>query len=400
MKKHRIGLLAGIFIGLCVNAQDVKPAADSSGYVFTDIISLPTTPVKDQHRSGTCWSSQGFRLSESEMIRKGLPEADLLNVCCLEQFIMQKPIDMFACTVTQIWAWRAFHDVTWALKNFGMVPESAFSGLAIGEKKPVHGEMDTALKAFLDGVIKNDNKKLTTVWRNAFKDLLNNYLGTVPEKFTYKGTTYTPKSFATDYMKINPDDYVEIGSFTHHPFYEKFIVEIPDNWLWDEIYNVQLNEMMEIIDYALDNGYTVAWGADVSDRGFASKNKGVAVIPEANLTEMSDSEISKWEKLDEQEKETELKLEKPGKEKNITQEMRQEDFDNYTTTDDHGMQIIGTAKDQNGTTYYKIKNSWGEYNNYGGYFYASKPYIQLRTIDFMIHKDAITKAIRTKLGIK
>ncbi len=402
MKKHSIGLLAGIFIGLCVNAQEVKPAADSSGYVFTDIITLPTTPVKDQHRSGTCWSFSGLSFIESEMIRKGLPETDLSEMFVVWNSYYAKA-DKYVRMHgnTNFGSGGAFHDVTWTLKNFGMVPESAFSGLNIGEKKPVHGEMDTALKAFLDGVIKNDNKKLTTVWRNAFKDLLNNYLGTIPEKFTYKGTTYTPKSFATEYMKINPDDYIEIGSFTHHPFYEKFIVEIPDNWLWDEIYNVPINEMMEIIDYALANGYTVAWGADVSDPGFVSKKKGVAVIPEANLAEMSDAEISKWEKLDEQEKETELyKLEKPGKEKNITQEMRQEDFDNYTTTDDHGMQIIGTAKDQNGTTYYKIKNSWSEYNNYGGYFYASKPYVQLRTIDFMIHKDAIPKAIRTKLGIK
>jgi len=370
--------------------------------VFTDIITLPTTPVKDQHRSGTCWSFSGLSFIESEMIRKGLPETDLSEMFVVWNSYYAKA-DKYVRMHgnTNFGSGGAFHDVTWTLKNFGMVPESAFSGLNIGEKKPVHGEMDTALKAFLDGVIKNDNKKLTTVWRNAFKDLLNNYLGTIPEKFTYKGTTYTPKSFATEYMKINPDDYIEIGSFTHHPFYEKFIVEIPDNWLWDEIYNVPINEMMEIIDYALANGYTVAWGADVSDPGFVSKKKGVAVIPEANLAEMSDAEISKWEKLDEQEKETELyKLEKPGKEKNITQEMRQEDFDNYTTTDDHGMQIIGTAKDQNGTTYYKIKNSWGEYNNYGGYFYASKPYVQLRTIDFMIHKDAIPKAIRTKLGIK
>ena len=236
---------------------------------------------------------------------------------------------------------------------------------------------------------------------NAFKDILNSYLGVIPETFTYRGKKYTPQSFSSEYMKINPDDYVEIGSYTHHPFYQKFILEVPDNWLWDEIYNVPMDELTEIIDQALANGYTVAWGADVSDRGFATKKKGVAVVPEVNLTDMNGTELSRWEKMDEKEQDDELyKLDKPGKEKTITQEMRQADFDNYSTTDDHGMHIVGTAKDQNGTVYYKVKNSWGDYNDFNGYFYASKPYVALRTIDIMINKNAIPKKIKNKLGIE
>jgi len=403
MKKISFSLLL-VFV-LCtvaLQAQDTIANPDNLGYKFITVLEIPNTPVKDQHRSGTCWSYSGLSFIESEMIRKGMPATDLS-----EMFVVWKCYDKKADKYirmhgnTNFGGGGAFHDVTWVIKNFGMVPESAYSGLNIGEKKPVHGEMDTALKAYLDGVMKNDNKKLTPVWRSAYKDLLNNYLGEIPETFTYNGISYTAKSFATDYMKINPEDYVEVGSFTHHPFYEKFIIEIPDNWMWDEIYNVPLNEMIEIIDYALANGYTVAWGADVSDRGFASKNKGVAVIPAIDFSEMDNAEIVKWEKLDEKDQLDKLyTLNKPGKEKTITQEMRQEDFDNYTTTDDHGMQIVGTAKDQNGTIYYKIKNSWGEYNDHGGYFYASKPYVALRTTDLMLHKDGIPKSIRTKLGIK
>jgi bleomycin hydrolase len=231
--------------------------------------------------------------------------------------------------------------------------------------------------------------------------MLNNYLGKIPETFIYNGINYTPRSFAEDYLKINSDDYIEIGSYTHHPFYEKFILEVPDNWLWDEIYNVPMNEMMEIIDYALDNGYSVAWGADVSDKGFATKSKGIAVIPEVDTTDMTGTELTRWGKMNEKDQQEELfKLEKPGKEKTITQEMRQADFDNYLSTDDHGMHIIGTVKDQNGTFYYKVKNSWGDYNDYEGYFYASKPYVELRTIDLMVFKNAIPKNIRVKLGIK
>ncbi|MCF8358680.1 MAG: C1 family peptidase [Prolixibacteraceae bacterium] len=390
-------LLTVGFLSAQVSGEDFK-----TGYEFTEVIEIPSTPVKDQHRSGTCWSFATNSFIESEMIRLGKPEVDLSEMFVVWHCYSAKA-DKYVRMHgnTNFAAGGAFHDAMWVLDKYGMVPEQAYNGLAIGEDKPVHSEMDEVLKAHVEGIVKNKNKKLSPVWHQAFTDLLDNYLGDIPETFTYNEKEYSPLSFADDYMGINPDDYVEIGSFTHHPFYEKFIIEIPDNWMWSEIYNVPLDELMQIFDYALKNGYSIAWGADVSDKGFATKKRGVAVVPDIDHTEMSDAEISRWEKLDENEKQEELyKLDKPGKEKEITQEMRQIDFDNYTSTDDHGMHIIGIAKDQNGTEYYKVKNSWGEYNDYDGYFYVSKPYVALRTIDIMIHKDALPPKIAEKINIQ
>jgi bleomycin hydrolase len=248
--------------------------------------------------------------------------------------------------------------------------------------------------------VENPNKKLSTAWHDALDGTLDTYLGKLPEKFKYQGKEYTPQSFAQDFVGLNLDDYVEISSYTHHPFYSKFIIEVPDNWSWDEVYNVPLNEMEEIIDNAINNGFTVAWAADVSEKGFSTSQKGVAVIPVVDKANMTDAEIAKWEKLNDKEKNEDLyKLTKPGPEKVITQEIRQIDFDNYQTTDDHGMLIVGTAKDQAGTVYYKVKNSWGKYNDYDGYFYASKPYVAYKTTSIMVHKDAIPKNIRKKLNL-
>jgi bleomycin hydrolase len=398
-------ILASLVFGLIIYTSGLygqDTIKKESGYIFTPGIEIPATSIKDQYKSGTCWSYSSLSFLESELLRKGKPETDLSEMFVVWNCYKQKAekyVRMHGNT--NFSGGGAFHDATWVIRNFGMVPESAYSGLNMGEKKPVHGEMDVVLKSFVEGIVKNQDKKLSPIWHNAFNDMLNNYLGKIPETFIYNGITYSPHSFTTDYLQINPDDYVEIGSYTHHPFYEKFIIEVPDNWLWDEIYNVPLADMMEIIDNALNNGYSVAWGADISDKGFATKLKGIAVVPEVDTSDMTDTELNRWGKLNEKDQQEELyKLEKPGKEKIITQEMRQADFDNYSSTDDHGMHIIGTAKDQNGTIYYKVKNSWGNYNDYKGYFYASKPYVALRTIDLMIHKDAIPKNIRTKLGIK
>jgi bleomycin hydrolase len=395
-------LLIFLFLAHVVLVAQDSILKSNGGYQFTLVKELPHTPIRDQHRSGTCWSYASVSFFESELMRMGKPETDLSEMFIVWKtyaYKAERYVRMHGNTTFS--GGGAFHDATWVLKKFGMVPESVYSGLVIGEDKPVHGEMDDVLKSVVDGVLKNANKKLTPVWFDAYKAVLDSYLGKIPASFEYKGTNYTPQSFAIDYLKLNSDDYLEVGSFLHHPFYEKFIIEVPDNWLWGEIYNVPLNEMIEIIDYSLQNGYTVAWGADVSNRGFASKQKGIAVVPDVDFSEMSDSEISRWENLDKSEQDNELyRMDKPGKEKVITQEYRQIEFDNHSTTDDHGMHIIGLAKDQNGTEYYKVKNSWGQYNDYEGYFYVSKPYVALHTIDVMVHKNAIPKNIRTKLGLK
>ena len=385
---------------LSVFAENDKKA-EEKGYVFEDEISLPATPVKDQYRSGTCWSFSGLSFLESEMMRLGKPEVDLS-----EMFVVWHTYSVKAQKHVRVHgnlnfsAGGAFHDVTNMIRDYGIVPESVYDGLNYGEEKHVHGEMDNVLKDHVDAVVKNGNRKLSTVWHEAFEGTLNSYLGELPQKFEYEGKQYTPQSFASDFVGLNMDDYVEITSYTHHPFYDKFILEVPDNWSWDEVYNVPLEDLENIIDYSLNNGLTIAWAADVSEKGFATSNKGVAVLPAAPDENMDDAEIAKWEALPQKEKEKELyKLDNPVPELVVTQEMRQRAFDDYETTDDHGMHIIGTAKDQEGRTFYKVKNSWGDYNKYDGYFYASKPYVNYKTMCIMVHKDGIPQSIREKLKL-
>jgi bleomycin hydrolase len=404
MKSIRLyALLTGVIflVNMAVYAQDEKKDEKEEGYHFTVTKELPVTSVKDQYRSGTCWSFSGLGFLEAEMLRLGKPVVDLSEMYIVWHTYNEKAIkDVRVHGSLNFSAGGAFHDVTYVIKNYGIVPESVYAGLNYGEEKHVHGEMDEILKDQVDGVILNRNKKLSAAWDEVIQGTLNAYLGKLPEKFQYEGKEYTPLSFARDYVGLNLDDYVEITSYTHHPFYTKFIIEIPDNWMWEEVYNVPMEEMEAIIDNSVQNGYTVAWAADVSEKGFSTSKEGVAVIPEIDKTEMSDAEIAKWEKLSEKEKEEKLyELKKPGKEKEITQEMRQISFDNYQTTDDHGMLIMGTAKDQAGNFYYKVKNSWGNYNDYGGYFFASKPYVRYKTMSIMVHKDAIPKNIRKKLDL-
>ena len=393
--------VASTFSYVAAQKDDNTKKEAAEGYVFKDDIILPATPVKNQYRSGTCWAFSGISFLESEMLRLGKPEVDLSEMFIVwHTYSVKAQKDVRVHGSLNFAAGGAFHDVTNMIRDYGIVPESVYNGLNYGEDKHVHGEMDRVLKQNIDAVIENRNRKLSTVWLQSIEGTLSSYLGELPQKFEYEGKSYTPQSFATDFVGLNLDDYVEISSYTHHPFYSKFIIEIPDNWSWDEVYNVPLDELEEIIDYSLNNGYTVAWAADVSEKGFATSNKGVAVMPVAKIEDMSDAEIAKWETLSDKEKQTELyKLDKPTPEVEVTQEMRQVAFDNYTTTDDHGMHIIGTAKDQEGNTFYKVKNSWGDYNKYDGYFYASKPYVRYKTMCIMVHKDAIPQSIKEKLGL-
>ncbi|TKG94082.1 aminopeptidase [Puteibacter caeruleilacunae] len=399
MKKFG-AITLSMLLAWSVSAKD-KSKEEVKGYEFTTIKEIPHTSVKNQFRSGTCWSFSALSFMESELMRMGKPELDLsemfvVNNCYkdkAEKYVRLHGNLNFA-------AGGAFHDITYVWKKYGIVPESAYNGLNIGEENHIHGEMDEVLKDMVSGVIKNRNKKLSPAWKKAFDNTVDSYLGELPASFEYEGKTYTPRTFADEFCGLNPADYVEISSYTHHPFYTTFEIEVPDNWLWDKVYNVPQEELIQIIDEALKNGYSVAWAADVSEKGFATKTKGIAVVPDVDYKEMSDSEISKWENMSSAEKNSQLyKLDKPGAEKTITQEMRQEAYDNYQTTDDHGMHIVGLVKDQNGTEYYKVKNSWGEYNKYDGYFYASKAFVAYKTMDIMIHKNGIPKSIRKKLDL-
>lgn len=383
-----------------VNAQEKDTTNKDEGYKFEVVKENPATSVKNQYRSGTCWSFSGLGLIEAELLRMGKGDFDLSEMFVVRNAYADK-IEKYVRFHGKLnfTGGGGFSDVFKVIKNYGIVPEEAYNGKVIGEEKHIHGEMDAVFKAFADAVIKNKNRKLTPVWKKGFDGILDAYLGDYPKTFTYEGIEYTPESFRK-MLGINADDYIEITSYSHHPYYETFVMELPDNWMLSKTYNVPLDKLIEIIDYAIEKGYTMAWGADVSEKGFSWKN-GVAIVPDEETTDLTGTEKEKWEKLTEKEKKKTLfSFEKPVKEKEITQEIRQEGYDNYTTTDDHGLLITGIAKDQNGGKYYFVKNSWDIGDHiYKGYFYASEPFVKYKTMNIVLHKDAIPKKIRKKLGI-
>lgn len=370
------------------------------GYTFKDKIDIPVTSVKDQHRSGTCWSFASVSFLEAELIRVGKGEYDLSEMFLVRNCYQDKA-DKYVRMhgKTNFGGGGLAQDLIYVWKKYGLVPEEAYEGEVIGENGHVHGEMDAVLSGYMDAVLKNRNQKLSAGWKKGLNGILDAYLGEYPENFNYKGKQYTPVSFAKS-LDINPDDYITVGSFSHHPFYKPFILEIPDNWGWNEINNVPIEEMIDILNNALAEGYTVCWDADMSDKGFDWK-RGVALIPEQSIENLSGLERTRWDELSSREKQARMyDFSSPKIEKEITQEWRQENFDNYTTTDDHLMHITGSAIDQDGKTFYKVKNSWGTGSQiYKGYLYASEAYMKANTLFFMIHKDALPRDIAKKLGL-
>jgi bleomycin hydrolase len=380
-----------------INAQE---EVSDSTYVFETVIEVPATSVKDQHRSGTCWSFSGISFLEAEVLRIRDLDVDLSEMFIVRHAYAQKGLKYVRLHGSSNFGpGGQAHDVTNVIRDYGIVPESIYMGLEIGEEKHSHGEMDAVSQGFLDAVIKRRGGKLSPVWYNAYTAILDVYLGTLPESFEVDGESFTPESYASK-LGINPDDYVELTSYSIYPFYEKVLLEIPDNWSDDLYFNVPLNELMNVVDVALENGYSVCWDGDVSDRGFSHKN-GVAIIPEKDVESLGGTERERWEKLTETEKSKELySFDKPGHEKVIDQEMRQEHFDNYTSTDDHLMHLTGIVKDQNGAVYYITKNSWDDdSNDKGGYLYMSESYVTLNTVAIMVHKDALPKELAKKLGL-
>lgn len=387
-------------LSFLANAQDAK-SNQPKGYQFTDIKRLPATSVKDQARAGTCWSWSGISFFESEMIRMGKEPIDLSAMYIVRHAYSDKATKFVRLHGSMNFAvGGAFCDVMHVIKNYGIVPMDVYKGLNYGEPNHAFGEIDDVLAGYVNAVIKNSNKKLSTAWKKGFDGILDAYLGEEPEKFEYKGKEYTPRTFADEVVGLNMDDYVSLTSFTHHPFYSQFAIEIPDNWLWGMSYNLPIDELAQVMSNAIDNGYTFAWASDVSERGFQTSQPGVAVVPTTDTKEMSGAEIAKWEAMPKGNQTPDAFRQGPAPEKEITQEMRQQEFDNYLTTDDHGMHVIGKAKDQNGTVYYIVKNSWNQYNKFGGYFYASEPFMKYKTMNIIVHKNAIPKDIRKKLGIK
>ena len=395
MKRIMTLIVVAFLFAQQILAQDVKKEELS----FTRTVDLKATPVKDQYRAGTCWSYAGLAFLESELIKMNKGEHDLSELFIVRMTYEEKGIKYVRMHgELNFGGGGAFHDVTNMIKKYGIVPESVYKGLNYGTDNHVHGELDEVLKAYLDAVIKNKNKTLTTAWLPGYRAILDAYLGPIPEKFNYKGKEYTPQSYAKE-LGLNMDDYICISSFTHHPFYAPFIIEVPDNWAWDVVYNLPLNEMMQVMDHSLNNGFSIGWASDVSEKGFSFRN-GVAIVPETDIKAMDGLERAKWENMNSKDLEKEMfSFTKQVPEKVITQENRQLAFDNYETTDDHGMQITGIATDQYGTKYYVVKNSWNTNNPYDGYFYASETFVKYKTMNIMVNKKSLPNEILKKLKL-
>lgn len=399
--KKMLTLLVALCATMAAWAQAPEAKA-AEGYQFTDVKVIETTPVKNQNRSGTCWCYSTMTFLEAEILRAGGEAVHLSEMFAVRHAYMKKA-EMYVRMHGHLnfAEGGAAHDVTEVIKEYGIVPNEVYTGMNYGTELADFHEITPVMTAYLDAVIKagdTSRRPLTTAWKRGFNAILDEYFGELPETFVWKGKEYTPKSFAES-LPIDMDDYIDLSSFTHHPFYEQFVLEVPDNWMWGLIYNLPMEEMMRVVDHALENGYTLAWGTDVSEKGF-SRTKAIGVIPETDPKSMSGTEAERWGSLTAKEREAALySFEKPTKEREITQEMRQEAFDNYETTDDHGMVIMGTAKDQNGTIYYKVQNSWDTVKPYDGFWYFSKPFVAYKTTDLMVNKKALPKDIAKKLGL-
>ncbi len=386
---------------MCAAAADSVATDSVEKFVFTDVITVPTTSVKDQNKSGTCWCFSGLSFMEDEILRASGDSLDLSEMYVVRKCYEDKAdryVRMYG--KTNFAAGGSVLDVPYVWERYGIVPEEAYPGLAYGEDKHVHGELDAILASMVGNVVAKPNgSKISPAWRAALDGVLDAYLGKTPETFTYRGKTYTPQSFAAS-LGLSPDNYVAVTSFTHHPFYKPFVLEVADNWLWAPYHNVPLDEMKAIVDNALKEGYTVAWAADVSEGGFKWTD-GVALLPaERDSRDMTGTELARWVKLSDKERSGDrYAFTGPVAEMDVTQELRQQMFDGQETTDDHGMVIVGTATDQKGNRYYKVKNSWDTNQVYDGYIYVSEPYFLAKTVDIYVNKAAVPKAIAKKMGI-
>ena len=390
-------------IAVSASAAKKKEAAkDANKPVFTVIKENPITTIKDQNRSGTCWDYSTLSFFESEILKATGKRYTLCEAFVANKTYMERAIQVVRyhgdCQFAQ---GGSAEDVLSTLKNHGICPLEAmpFPGSLYGDSLNNFNEFFSLLEPYVAAVAKNSAKKISNQWKVGLQGILDAYLGKCPEKFTYEGKEYTPKSFVKS-LGINLDDYVSITSYTHHPFYSAFPVEVQDNWRFPLSYNVPMDEMMQIIDNAIENGYTVAWGGDVSEEGFTRKGLAYAVDSKAAQS-LAGSDMARWLKLAAEKKRNIIdSLGCTVPEIVPTQEMRQERFDNWELTDDHGMHIFGVAKDQNGKEYYMVQNSWGKTGDYKGIWYMTKAFIAANTMDFLINKNAIPKDIRKKLGIK
>ncbi|KAF2511220.1 C1 family peptidase [Flavobacterium foetidum] len=382
-----VGVSSGFAQDILVNSLKLN-ASDKSkeNFKFTEVINLGTTSVKTQGSSGTCWSYSTNSFLESEMIRLGKQPVELSQIYSARNVYVDKGVNYVRMHgAITLGDGGALHDVINMYKKYGTVPREVYTGLNYGTDKNKFAEMAALIEGVLAAVVKNPNGELTPNWQKAYTAVIDSYLGKVPENFTYKGKNYTPQTFAKEVVGINPDDYIEMSSFTTSPYYQKTTMMVPDNWSLDQVYNVKVNDMTDVIDNALKKGYTVAWATDVSEKSFSWKN-GVAYVANKKYDDMTAEEKADM-------------FNGPKAEPEITPEMRQAAFDNYTTTDDHGMHIIGLAKDQTGKEYYIVKNSWGETNDYKGFLFVTKNFVKYKTTALLVNKGGIPADIAKKLGV-
>ena len=384
-------------------AKPKKQPQQAEGIQFTVVKENPITSIKNQNRAGTCWCYSSLAFIESELLRMRKEEYDFSEMFIVHNTYLDRAEKAVRTHGDVSFAQGgSFYDVIYGMEVFGLVPEEEMRpGVMYGMTLSNHNELTAVSNAVVDAIAKGKLRSLQSspegemLWKKSIEAIHDIYLGERPESFTYNGVEYTPKSFYES-LGLNASDYVSLTSFTHHPFYSSFALEIPDNWRWAQSYNLPIDELMEVFDYAIMNGFTVAWGSDVSEDGFT--REGTAILPDVTnaSAELDGSDMAKWLKMTEAERKS-----KPMavEQKWVSQEERQLAYDNRETTDDHGMLIYGIAKDQKGTEYYMVKNSWGEAGAYKGLWYASKAFVRYKTMNIIVHKDAIPSEIREKLGL-
>ena len=393
--KKIIVMLLGLIVATSVMAQE--PA-----FEFSVVKENPITSIKNQNQAGTCWCYSSLAFIEAELLRMGKGEYDFSEMYIVHNTYLDRA-DKAVRTHGDVSFSQggSFYDVIYGMEAFGLVPEAEMRpGVMYGMELSNHNELSAVSDAVVAAIAKGKHRSLQVdpegqpLWKKAIEAVHDIYLGVRPETFTYEGKEYTPKSFY-DSLGLDASDYVSLTSYTHHPFYKPFVLEIQDNWRWAQSYNLPIDELMEVFDNAIEKGYTIAWGSDVSEKGFT--RMGTAVLPDDTKgADLQGSDMAKWLNLTEEEKKN---TPKPSTEKWCTQAERQIAYDNWETTDDHGMLIYGIAKDQNGTEYYMVKNSWGEAGTYKGIWYASKAFVRYKTMNIIVHKDALPKEIRKKLNL-
>ncbi len=402
--KNIFALLA-ILAAAPVAAQDNMPEEkeEEDSIVFTTIIENPITSIKDQNSSGTCWCYSGLAFLESEVLKKH-PEMKDIDLC--ESFVANKTyMDRADKNVrthgdASFEQGGSFYDVLYCMENYGLIPEGImpYPFTLYGDSLFYFNSFFPPMMAYVTSISKSEARKINPAWKKSVQSMLDNYFGECPTEFEYQGKKFTPQSYV-EYLGLDPNDYVSLTSYTHHPFYTKFILEIQDNWRCEESYNLPLDEFMRVMEESVRNGWTFAWGADVSEEGFKrrdGRNSCIVTVPKTERVKKVGSDQSRWTGQREGE---EVSIADIEDEKEITQELRQEGYDNWETTDDHGMQIYGLAKDQFGKEFFMMKNSWGEVGPYEGFWYISKPYVAYKTMNIVVNKNAVPKDIRKKLGI-